>query len=103
MHAAQIGVSVEDGLGTLAGFLSVLNSSSDDEMLEPLTTIAPLKDMAYVAVIRQVGDAAIRGLIDADLPLTQQWRRRGSHTKNAIVMRVTPQGHVAAKERAGEG
>jgi len=36
--------------------------------------------MAYVAVTRQVGDAAIRGLIDADLPLTQQWRGRRSHT-----------------------
>ncbi|MEJ8822533.1 hypothetical protein WKW80_10855 [Variovorax humicola] len=51
-------MSVEDGLGTLAGFLGILNSSGD-EMLDTLTTIAPLKDMAYVAVIRQVGDAAI--------------------------------------------
>ncbi|WP_218509133.1 hypothetical protein [Variovorax sp. dw_308] len=42
------------------------------------------------------------GLVEADLPPTHQVRGSQSYTGNAIVMRVTPSGHVAAKARSGE-
>jgi len=38
------------------------------------------------------------GLIDADLPLMRRGRGHHSYAGNAIVMRVTPQGQVAAEE-----
>jgi len=48
--------------------------------------------------------AALRraGLVDADLPLTHQVHGVQSYTGNAIVMRVTARGHLAAKARSGE-